>query len=82
MISTWSSPAPVSGTERQRRAGPKQPNYGLPAELWPTVVQRVVEQKEPLRTVAATYGVSQETIRRILLHGQQAAWTTRGLAVQ
>jgi Zn-dependent peptidase ImmA (M78 family) len=42
------------------------------------VVQRVVEQKEPLRTVAAAYGVSHETIRRILLHahkqrGQQEA---------
>jgi hypothetical protein len=42
------------------------------------VVQRVVEQKEPLRTVAAAYGVSHETIRRILLHvpkqrGQQDA---------
>jgi len=35
------------------------------------VVQRVVEQKEPLRTVAAGYGVSHETIRRILLHVQQ-----------
>jgi Zn-dependent peptidase ImmA (M78 family) len=42
------------------------------------VVQRVVEQKEPLRTVAAAYGVSHETIRRLLLHiqkpfGQQEA---------
>jgi Zn-dependent peptidase ImmA (M78 family) len=42
------------------------------------VVQRVVEQKEPLRTVAAAYGVSYETIRRLLLHiqkprGQQEA---------
>jgi hypothetical protein len=41
-------------------------------------MQRVVEQKEPLRTVAAAYSVSYETIRRILLHmhrqrGQQEA---------
>jgi hypothetical protein len=62
---------------KHRRPGPKQPNYGIPSELWPTVVQRVVEQKEPLRTVAADYGVSHETIRRIMLHvqkqrGQQA----------
>jgi len=35
------------------------------------VVQRVVEQKEPLRRVAAAYGVSHETIRRILLHVQK-----------
>ncbi len=53
---------------KRRRPGPKQPNYGIPASEWPTVVQRVVEQKEPLRTVAAAYGASHETISRILLH--------------
>jgi hypothetical protein len=42
------------------------------------VVQRVVEQKEPLRTVAAAYGVSHETIRRLIraatkMHLQQEA---------
>ena len=63
---------------KHRRPGPKQPNNGIPADLWPTVVQRVVEQKEPLRTVAAAYGVSHETIRRIIRHvlkqrGQQEA---------
>jgi hypothetical protein len=31
----------------------------------------VVEQKEPLHTLAAAYGVSHETIRRIMLHVQQ-----------
>ena len=51
---------------KHRRPGPKQPNDGIPAELWSTVVQRVVEQKEPLRTVAAAYDVSHETIRRIM----------------
>jgi len=56
---------------KHRRPGPEHPNYGIPAELWPTVVLRVVEQKEPLRTVAADYGVSHETIRRILLHVQK-----------
>jgi hypothetical protein len=64
--------------EKQRRPGPKQPAYGIPASQWPTVVHRVVEQKEPLRSVAAAYGVSHETIRRIMLHvhqqrGQQEA---------
>ena len=54
---------------KHRRPGPKHPNYGIPDEHWPTVVHRVVEQKEPLRKVAAAYGVSHETIRRILLHG-------------
>ena len=63
---------------KRRRPGPKHSNYGIPADLWPTVVQRVVEQKEPLRTVAAAYDVSHETIRRIVFHiqkqrGQQEA---------
>jgi hypothetical protein len=56
---------------KHRRPGPKQPKFGIPAEHWPIVVNRVVEQKEPLRTVAAAYGVSHETIRRILLHIQE-----------
>jgi len=71
MISTWESPAPVSGTERQRRPGPKHPNLGIPAEHWPFIVHRMVKQKIPLRTVASTFGASHETIRRILLHVQQ-----------
>ena len=63
---------------KHRRPGPKYSTYGIPTSEWPTVVQRVVEQKEPLRTIAAAYGVSHETIRRILLHvpkqrGQQDA---------
>jgi hypothetical protein len=62
------SPPPIG---RKRRPGPKQPKYGIPAELWPAVVLRVVEQKESLRTVAAAYEVSHETIRRIMLHFQE-----------
>jgi hypothetical protein len=53
---------------KHRRPGPKHPIYGIPTSEWPTVAQCVVEQKEPLRTVAAVYGVSHETIRRVLLH--------------
>ena len=56
---------------KYRRPGPKQLAYGLPASEWPTVVHRVVEQKEPLRTVAAAYGVSHETIRRMMHHVKQ-----------
>ena len=56
---------------KRRRPGPKHPNYGIPADLWPIVVHRVVEQKEPLRTVAAEYGVSHETIHRIMRHVQK-----------
>jgi hypothetical protein len=51
---------------KQRRPGPKHPTYGIPAEYWPKVIHRVVELKEPLRTVAAEYGVSYETIRRLI----------------
>jgi hypothetical protein len=56
---------------KHRRPGPKHPNYGIPAELWPTIIHRVMAQKEPLRTVAIAYGVSHETIRRIVLHVQK-----------
>jgi IS30 family transposase len=35
------------------------------------VVQRITEQKESLRTIAAAFGVSHETIRRIIRRGQQ-----------
>ncbi len=56
---------------KHRRPGPKNPADSLPASAWPTVMQRVVEQKEPLRTVAAAYGISPETIRRILFHAQK-----------
>src|SRR6266699_372638 len=59
---------------KHRRSGPKHPQYAIPAEHWPMVVQRVVEQKEPLRTVAAAYGVSHETIRRLLLHIHRRTW--------
>ncbi len=50
----------------------------FPLNAGSTVVHRVVEQKEPLRTVAAAYGVSHETIGRIMRHvqnqrGQQEA---------
>ena len=56
---------------KHRRRGPKHPGYAIPASEWPMVVQRVMERKEPLRTVATAYGVSHETIRRVLLHIQK-----------
>ena len=56
---------------KHRRPGPKRPNFGIPTELWPTVVYRVVELKDPFRTIAVAYGVSHETIRRILLQAQK-----------
>src|SRR6266567_5504627 len=63
--------SPPPAVIKHRRPGPRNPAYGLPASEWPTVLQRVVEKKEPLRTVAATYGVSPETIRRLLLQTQK-----------
>ncbi len=56
---------------KHRRPGPKHPNYGIPTELWPSIVYRVVENSEPLRAVAQEYGVSHETILRIMLHVQK-----------
>ena len=50
----------------KRRPGPKQPKYCIPAEHWPMVIQRIVEQKDPLRTVAAAYGVYHEAVRRLI----------------
>ena len=55
----------------KRRPGPKHPKYGIPTEHWPMIIHRVVENNEPLRTVAQEYGVSHETIRRFLLHTHQ-----------
>ena len=69
------SPPPIVS---KRRPGPKQPKYGIPTEHWPMIMHRVVENNESLRQVADEYGVSHETIRRIMLHvhqqlGQQEA---------
>ena len=50
----------------QQHAGPREPHYGIPPEEWPNVVRRVMEHHESLRQVAAEYGVSHETIRRLL----------------
>src|SRR5207248_10808952 len=53
------SPPPIVG---KPRPGPKHLKYGIPTEHWPLIIYRVLEQKERLRTVAAAYGVSHETI--------------------
>ncbi|HZT99029.1 MAG TPA: hypothetical protein VFA10_05185 [Ktedonobacteraceae bacterium] len=49
-----------------RHPGPTKPRRAIPSEEWPTVLRRVVENQEPLRQVARDYGVSYETIRRII----------------
>jgi response regulator of citrate/malate metabolism len=53
-------------SETQRRPGPKDLPYGIPAEEWPTVLQRVLENHESYRKVAYEYSVSRETIRRLV----------------
>src|SRR6266516_1769143 len=62
------NPPPMCG---KRRPGPKHPADGLPPSHWPMVLHRVMEKNEPLPTVAAAYGVSQDTTRRLLLHVQK-----------
>jgi hypothetical protein len=51
---------------QHRRPGPRNQAYGIPSSEWPTVLKRVLEKKESLRQVADDYGVSHETIRRII----------------
>lgn len=50
----------------QQHPGPLESHHGIPAEEWPNVVRRFREQHESLRQIAAEYGVSHETIRRVL----------------
>ncbi len=51
--------------ELQRRPGPKDIPYGIPEDQWPDVLARV-ENHESYRQVANDYGVSRETIRRLV----------------
>ena len=52
--------------ETQRRPGPKDIPYGIPEDQWTTVLKRVLENHESYRKVANDYGVSRETIRRLV----------------
>jgi hypothetical protein len=51
--------------ETQRRPGPKDIPYGIPVEEWPAVLARV-EHHASYRTIARDFGVSRETIRRLV----------------
>ncbi|GAC1402753.1 MAG: hypothetical protein NVSMB49_19290 [Ktedonobacteraceae bacterium] len=55
----------------RKRPGPAQPKHGIPQQECSTVVRRVVENQESLRTVAKDYDVSYETVRRVLLAARQ-----------
>jgi hypothetical protein len=50
----------------QQHPGSRASHHGIPPQEWPNVVRRVREHHNSLRQVAADYGVSHETIRRIL----------------
>jgi hypothetical protein len=52
--------------EIQGRPGPKDIAYGIPEDQWPIVLHRVLENHESYRKVAVDYGVSRETIRRLV----------------
>jgi hypothetical protein len=62
---------PVAISLQQRRPGPDAPPWKIPVSEWPNIVRRVVEEREPLRTVASDYGVSYETIRRTVKAAQR-----------
>ncbi len=55
----------------RKRPGPAKPKHSIPQTEWSNVVRRVVENQEPLRTVAKDYDVSYETVRRVLLAARQ-----------
>jgi response regulator of citrate/malate metabolism len=58
--------------ETQRRPGPKDIPYGIPVEELPTVLARV-ENHASYRNIARDYGVSRETIRRLVQALKQAS---------
>ena len=57
----------------QRRPGPKHIPYGIPPDQRPIVLQRVLENHESYRNVASDYGVSRETIRRLVRASKKAS---------
>jgi len=65
IISQGENVQPPPVIETQRRPGPKDIPYGIPPEEWPTVLQQV-ENHESYRKVATDYGISRETIWRLV----------------
>jgi DNA invertase Pin-like site-specific DNA recombinase len=56
----------------QRRPGPRDIPYGIPENEWQIVLARVANH-ESYRTIAKDYGVSRETIRRLVQASKQAS---------
>jgi Homeodomain-like domain len=61
---------PVFPPQPQRRPGPATPRRGIPREQWPDVLRRI-EQGDSLRQIAKSYGVSYETVRRVVRTARQ-----------
>ncbi|GHO83298.1 hypothetical protein KSZ_13040 [Dictyobacter formicarum] len=57
-------PALISSS--QYNLEPAEPKRKIPVSEWPSIFRRIVENQEPLRKVAGDYGVSYETVRRIV----------------
>jgi hypothetical protein len=49
----------------EQRCPGSDPHWKIPVVEWPTVLHRI-DQGDPLRKVAGDYGVSYETVRRVL----------------
>src|SRR5437868_6037894 len=58
--------------ETHRRPGPKDIPYGIPEDEWQRVLARVANH-ESYRKIAKDYGVSRETIRRLVQASKQAS---------
>jgi hypothetical protein len=56
---------PDASSLPQRRPGPNDPHWKIPVAAWPIVLHRI-DKGEPLRKVASDYGVSYETVRRVI----------------
>ena len=61
---------PVLLPQQQRRPGPATPRRGIPLDQWPDVLHRI-EQGDSLRQIAKSYGVSYETVRRVVRTARQ-----------
>lgn len=57
-------------SRQERRPGPAKQQWKIAESEWPTVLGRI-EKGESLRTIAESYDVSYEAIRRIVLVARQ-----------
>jgi DNA-binding NarL/FixJ family response regulator len=69
-VSSADTPPLSVFSPQQRRPGPATPRRGIPLEQWPDVLHRI-EQGDSLRQIAKSYGVSYETVRRVVRTARQ-----------